>query len=240
MNRKELRRFFSKVYFNKSSGCWEWTACLSKGYGRFAFRGKSDRAYVLSYKSFCGQIPKGLELDHLCRNRKCVNPVHLEAVTRRVNVLRGDSPIAHLARRTVCNFGHEFSITKGKRYCKVCTVAKNKIRKEKMTQEEKSLYARTYYQKNKDKILASARKCHKNRPKKPNPIMEELMSATLQAIETFSLPIEIANETLRESVKPYLSNPEILTPHRFKWVMNRLPNAVKVHKHQISRGWLIS
>ncbi|WP_353848602.1 HNH endonuclease signature motif containing protein [Cellulomonas sp.] len=56
-----------------------------------------------------GPIPPGMQLDHLCRVRECVNPLHLELVTQRENILRGESPAAHHARKTHCDHGHEFT-----------------------------------------------------------------------------------------------------------------------------------
>lgn len=79
-----------KAFFDKinpvESGCWEWTASLFRcGYGQF---GAGKYAHRWSYEFFTGPIPEGLDVDHVCRNRKCVNPDHLEAVTRSVNIKR--------------------------------------------------------------------------------------------------------------------------------------------------------
>ena len=75
-------------------GCWEWQGKINnKGYGRSSqHEGRSDKAYRVSFNAFVGEIPTGLEPDHLCYNKICVNPDHLELVTRRENVLRS---IAH-------------------------------------------------------------------------------------------------------------------------------------------------
>lgn len=72
--------------------CWEWTACRNReGYGRVTVEGVSQYAHRLLWLMFVGEIPEGLDLDHLCRNRGCVNPDHLQPVTRSVNVARGAS-----------------------------------------------------------------------------------------------------------------------------------------------------
>lgn len=109
------------------SGCWEWTGGLgSAGYGRITFGGKRDGAHRVSYELYVGPIPAGLEIDHLCRNRKCVNPDHLEPVTRRVNLLRGETIAAKHAIKTHCMRGHLFDATntirtERGRQCKACT-----------------------------------------------------------------------------------------------------------------------
>src|SRR5437763_12827689 len=75
-----------------AGGCWRWQRALNEGgYGLVGYGGKVARAHRVAYELFVGPIPLELELDHLCRVRRCVNPSHLEPVTRRENVLR--SPI---------------------------------------------------------------------------------------------------------------------------------------------------
>lgn len=74
-----------------STGCWEWQASLNpKGYGNFRLDGQMTVAHRAAYLLLVGPVPEGRELDHLCRNRACVNPAHLEAVSHLVNVRRGD------------------------------------------------------------------------------------------------------------------------------------------------------
>lgn len=93
MTDRQVDRFLPKIA-PASNGCWEWTAARHRvsGYGHFNLSWRptmSGLAHRLSYEYFVGPIPDGLEIDHLCRNRGCVNPTHLEPVTTRVNLRRG-------------------------------------------------------------------------------------------------------------------------------------------------------
>ena len=90
--------------------CWEWVGGLSgSGYGRFSDGVRQIQAHRLMYELRKGPIPAGLTIDHLCRNRRCVNPDHLEPVTNKTNLLRGMSPIARAARSPDCLNGHPLS-----------------------------------------------------------------------------------------------------------------------------------
>nr|WP_246434856.1 HNH endonuclease signature motif containing protein [Quisquiliibacterium transsilvanicum] len=118
-------RFAAKV--EKAGDCLEWTAGLmGGGYGQFHFEGRPHYAHRWLYERTVGPIPDGMTLDHLCRNRRCVNPVHLEVVTRGENVLRGEGPSAKAARTRRCPAGHEYtganvSIKRdGSRRCLAC------------------------------------------------------------------------------------------------------------------------
>jgi hypothetical protein len=134
------QRFWSKV--DASGICWEWTASISKGgYGKFTIpfgdgtgRSKHVYAHRHSWEILVGPISDGLQVDHLCRNRKCVNPDHLEPVTTQVNCHRGVSPAALNVGKTHCPLGHEynsentFENRQGYRQCKVCRRAYDKRR----------------------------------------------------------------------------------------------------------------
>lgn len=105
-------RFWQKV--NRiDGGCWLWTASLTRGgYGQFRINGKTRRAHRIAYLLSVGPIPDGLDLDHLCRTPACVNPAHLEPVTRGENTARGGAIAAMRAARaaqTHCKHGHEFT-----------------------------------------------------------------------------------------------------------------------------------
>lgn len=116
------------------SGCWEWTGAPLKnsGYCRIKMAGKTVVAHRAVYEALVGPIPHGLQLDHLCRNRKCVNPAHLEPVTAKVNQARGQSPVSENAAKTSCKRGHPLSGSNlfvrndGRRRCRTCERASQK------------------------------------------------------------------------------------------------------------------
>lgn len=103
-------------------GCWIWTAGGdSHGYGVVWLDGHSRGAHRVIYELLVEPIPDGMEIDHLCRVRECVNPEHMEIVTRRKNGLRGIGPAARNARKTVCKRGHPFEMRPGGgRICRIC------------------------------------------------------------------------------------------------------------------------
>lgn len=104
------QRFWSKVNVGKPNDCWTWKASTTTGgYGQFLVEGRLVHAHRVAYTLTVGPIPEGLELDHLCRNRRCVNPTHLEPVTRQENIRRGEGLAGINARKTHCPRGHALS-----------------------------------------------------------------------------------------------------------------------------------
>lgn len=138
IHRPAIERFNKKTTPG-ANGCIEWTGGLNgAGYGQFYVgtstpgrraEGETGKGYAhrWSYEYHVGPIPQGMHLDHLCRNRKCVNPAHLEPVTIGENLLRGVGPSAVNARKTHCESGHPLSgenlythPTKNMRRCREC------------------------------------------------------------------------------------------------------------------------
>lgn len=126
-----INRFNAKVRrFGHPEGCWQWTAYIDNttGYGKFMWNETVSSAHRFAYGHFVGAIPDGLQIDHLCRNRWCVNPKHLEPVTLVENLLRGDT--THWGRwqreKTHCPRGHGYTTdnvwtsSSGSRYCRSC------------------------------------------------------------------------------------------------------------------------
>lgn len=111
--------------------CWEWNKSLRRGYGRIKQDGKMLGAHRVVYEHLVGKIPNGMILDHVCRNRSCVNPQHLEIVSNKENILRGNGPTALNAKKKNCNKGHPLNgvnlvVRYSKRYCKECERKRNR------------------------------------------------------------------------------------------------------------------
>lgn len=134
-NRTDEQRFFDFV--ERTETCWLWRGYLNApGYGQMKVGDRAMYAHRWAYEHFVGPIPEGLEIDHLCRVPACCNPAHLEAVTRRVNVLRSTSFSAIHAAKTHCPANHPYDAENTRfartprggltRRCRICTRAKNK------------------------------------------------------------------------------------------------------------------
>lgn len=124
-------KLFAKTK-RSESGCLEWQGCLSaSGYGRIGIEKKTFRVHRVAWEMVRGPIPEGMVIDHLCRNKKCCDPEHLEVVTQKENVRRGNSGKRN-AEKTHCIHGHPFDevntyVSKtGSRQCLACTKARNR------------------------------------------------------------------------------------------------------------------
>ena len=107
------------------SGCWLWIGATNfGGYGRLSVNHKMVMAHRFAYEKYLGVIPDRLTLDHSCKVTACVNPSHLEPVTMKENILRGDGFCARNARKTHCKAGHMLTQTYDQRGCLTCNNAR--------------------------------------------------------------------------------------------------------------------
>jgi len=127
-------RVFSRLIIEPETGCLLWTGALTKGYGVTSQDGKPLYVHRVMYEWFVGPIPDGTEIDHLCRNKHCAAPAHLEAVPHAENIRRGDTG-KHNAIKTHCQYGHPYDdantyrAKNGARLCRQCTYERNKARR---------------------------------------------------------------------------------------------------------------
>jgi hypothetical protein len=139
MTRPAIDRFLDKILVPATGTCWLWGGARNwNGYGHFGISdGHTQLAHRFAYEFFVGPIPMGLQLDHLCRARHCVNPDHLEPVTNRENARRG----AHGLLVTHCPQGHLYSKDntrigdKGERHCRTCERIWAQCRRDRLSEQ---------------------------------------------------------------------------------------------------------
>lgn len=158
-----------------NSGCWLWIHTLRSGYG--AYWDKEKRHYGqthrLAYELLVARIPAGLQLDHLCRVRCCCNPTHLEPVTIKENILRGEGVAAINYRKTHCPSGYAYAefgrfAPEGDRRCRECERKSARIFNSKLRERDRVAYNAgrlAYYHANKTRLLIK-RKAARDKGKK--------------------------------------------------------------------------
>jgi len=133
MNKNNIKeKIFLRVLCDIKTKCWEWKGAKSGGYGNFVINGKQMRAHRLSYQIFIGELRPKFQINHMCSNRSCINPEHLEQITHAENGSR-EKANHYNARLTHCKRGHEFNETNTRysirpnghngwklRQCKIC------------------------------------------------------------------------------------------------------------------------
>lgn len=132
-------RFMAFVMPEPNSGCWLWMGCLNThGYAKFQVSGHGIAGSRWAYQHFVGLIPEGLQIDHKCRVRCCVNPDHLRPLTQKENILCGIGAAALNAQKTHCVNGHEFNkantylhVRLGtlRRCCRICQSENKRLRR---------------------------------------------------------------------------------------------------------------
>jgi hypothetical protein len=125
--RSLIERLVARSVEDPETACRTWTGSLDRwGYGKFSLNGRTEQVHRAAYRELAGIDDESLTLDHLCRNRACWNPEHLELVPLRTNLLRGNGVSGVNARKTHCPAGHEYTEAntyrrpRGDRECRTC------------------------------------------------------------------------------------------------------------------------
>ena len=147
LNLSAVRRLFAGIR-QTESGCWQWTKCLdNQGYGRILIDHKNQKAYRAMWQFMRGTIPRGLYVDHICRNRGCVNPEHLRLVTPKQNAVENSLGVsAKNASKEHCPAGHPYSgsnlriaSNRRGRKMRLCRECDNRRHREKYARNRESL-----------------------------------------------------------------------------------------------------
>lgn len=169
----------NKIEINTTTGCWDWRGYVDGGgYGRITINGKQESAHRVFYALKINSIPRGRarnipQIDHLCKNRKCCNPDHLELVSFKENILRGNSPSALHARQVICKRGHILPISpnyykkNSKRQERICLLCRKEIENsiERKRSQKKARFVREHGPR-REELLKKHRECEKKRREK--------------------------------------------------------------------------
>lgn len=124
---ESISRIFKKIVIDKQTGCWNWIGSLNHGYGEVRINNILYKVHRFMYAWMIAPTPKGKGkdipvLDHVCNNRKCCKPAHLQLFSDTENILKGIGATARNAKKTHCHNGHSLPtfITGGKRRCMIC------------------------------------------------------------------------------------------------------------------------
>lgn len=133
----EIEKFFR--YVKATDSCWEWGKTIqSNGYGFFCVNKKYYYAHRVSFFIFNGYLTEGLNVDHTCMNRKCVNPEHLREVSKQISVIENSNSLAAVnSRKTACPRGHPYSrvTSYGRRVCKACCLIRYHLNRDKINEK---------------------------------------------------------------------------------------------------------
>lgn len=169
----------NKIQVDTTTDCWNWRGYVDKGgYGRISLYGKQESAHRVFYALKIGPIPRGKakdipQIDHLCKNRRCCNPEHLELVSFKENILRGDSPSALHAKQVLCKRGHtlptypNYYRKNSGRSERVCLICRKEIESslKRIRSQRKARLAREQGPR-REELLKKHRDCEKKRREK--------------------------------------------------------------------------
>ena len=141
LTKEQEIKMMNRISIDINTGCWNWSNYIDAGgYGRIMFNNHQESAHRVFYAWKKGKLPRGKskiipQLDHLCKNRKCCNPDHLELVSFKENILRGNSPSAQHSKQLICKNGHILPSKpnllrkngKTERVCLICQRINNRI-----------------------------------------------------------------------------------------------------------------